>query len=144
MTHSEALQLLNSLSGVEAFAPIPDDVKETIKRLYRYATGERLKQCNCPDVYSDALLIIKLKFRKMEKSQKYILKRGVVIQTADSSEVYTRENITDEVAKAYLEKFPNKVSVFESIPEDVEQATEEVEQYTEEVEKPKAKKSRKK
>ena len=131
MTHSEALQLLNSLSGVEAFAPIPDDVKETIKRLYRYATGERLKQCNCPDVYSDALLIIKLKFRKMEKSQKYILKRGVVIQTADSSEVYTRENITDEVAKAYLEKFPNKVSVFESIPEDVEQATEEVEQYTE-------------
>lgn len=140
MTHSEALQLLNSLSGVEAFAPIPDDVKETIKRLYRYATGERLKQCNCPDVYSDALLIIKLKFRKMEKSQKYILKRGVVIQTADSSEVYTRENITDEVAKAYLEKFPNKVSVFESIPEDVEQATEEVEQYTEEVEKPKAKK----
>ena len=137
MTHSEALQLLNSLSGVEAFAPIPDDVKETIKRLYRYATGERLKQCNCPDVYSDALLIIKLKFRKMEKSQKYILKRGVVIQTADSSEVYTRENITDEVAKAYLEKFPNKVSVFESIPEDVEQATEEVE-------KPKAKKSRKK
>lgn len=137
MTHSEALQLLNSLSGVEANAPIPDDVKETIKRLYRYATGDRLKQCNCPDMYHDALLVIRLKFRKMEKSQKYILKRGVVIQTADSSEVYTRDNITDEVAKAYLEKFPNKVSVFESVPEEVEQATEEVE-------KPKAKKSRKK
>ena len=137
MTHSEALQLLNSLSGVEANAPIPDDVKETIKRLYRYATGDRLKQCNCPDMYHDALLVIRLKFRKMEKSQKYILKRGVVIQTADSSEVYTRDNITDEVAKAYLEKVPNKVSVFESVPEEVEQATEEVE-------KPKAKKSRKK
>ena len=80
----------------------------------------------------------------MKSEQKYILKRGVVIHTADSSEVYTRDNITDEVAKAYLEKFPNKVGVFESVPEEVEQATEEVEQATEEVENPKQKKTRKK
>lgn len=144
MTHEEALRLYNSLSGVEANAPIPEAIKDNIRRLYRYVTGEKLKQCNCPDLYSDALIVIRLKFRTMKPEQKYILKRGVVIHTADSSEVYTRDNITDEVAKAYLEKFPNKVGVFESVPEEVEQATDEVEQATEEVEKPKAKKSRKK
>lgn len=138
MTHEEALRLYNSLSGVEANAPIPDDVKETIKRLYRYATGERLKQCNCPDMYHDAIVVIKLKFRKMEKTQKYILKRGVVIQTADTTEVYTRDNITDEVAKAYLEKFPAKACLFDALPEEVEEQPEEVEKQ------PKAKKTRKK
>ena len=76
----------------------------------------------------------------MEKPQKYILKRGVVIQTADSSEVYTRDNITDEVAKAYLEKFPNKFGVFESVPEVEEQP--EVENGPED--KPKAKSKKRK
>ena len=54
---------------------------------------------------------------------KYKLKRGVVIQTADLEGAYTRANITDDVAREYLAKFPNKRNLFEEIPEEV--ATEE-------------------
>lgn len=70
---------------------------------------------------------------------KYKLKRGVVIQTADLEGTYTRANITDEVAREYLAKFPNKRNLFEEIPEEV--ATEE--EIPEEIateEKPKRKK----
>lgn len=58
----------------------------------------------------------------------YILKRGVVIQTADSSEVYTRDNITDEIAKDYLAKFPNRAYIFEAIPEAVDVDTIDAEE----------------
>ena len=80
---------------------------------------------------------------------KYKLKRGVVIQTADLDGTYTRANITDEVAREYLAKFPNKRNLFEEIPEEVateEEIPEEVateEEIPEEVateEKPKRKK----
>ncbi len=59
--------------------------------------------------------------------QKYKLKRGVVIQLPDTTDVYTHVNITDEVAKAYLAKYPQKKSLFEAIPEEEEQEEQETE-----------------
>lgn len=82
---------------------------------------------------------------------KYKLKRGVVIQTADLEGTYTRANITDDVAREYLAKFPNKRNLFEEIPEEVtpeEKTPEEVateDKTPEEVapeEKPKRKRSK--
>ena len=121
MTRAEALQLYENVSEVAGnTTSIPETVKRDIRRLYSYCTGETLRRCNCPDTYSDALIIIKLKLRKMEKENKYTLKRGVVIQVPGTTDVYTRDNITDEVAKAYLSKYPNKEKLFENIPAETE------------------------
>lgn len=79
----------------------------------------------------------------MEKGNKYTLKRGVVIQVPGTTEVYTRDNLTDEVAKAYLSKYPNKEKLFDNIP--VETETEEkAEEAPAETEEKKEKKQRNK
>ena len=56
-----------------------------------------------------------------EKQQSYKLKRGVVIQPAGTNQAYTRDNLTDEVAREYLNKYPNKANLFDVIPEVEEQ-----------------------
>lgn len=127
MTNEEALRLYNEVSGVVGYAPIPETIKCDIRRLYKHFVGEPLKRCNCPDMYNDALLLITLKIKKMATNeQKYRLKRGVVIQLSGTNEVYTRDNLTDEVAREYLAKFPKKAKLFDVIPEEpTEEPTEE-------------------
>lgn len=131
MTQQEAIALCKELAGIEAGAFIPEHLKSDIRRLYRYVTGETLKHCNCPDLYHDAIILILLRMKQDTKQRNYILKRGIVIQTADSSEVYTRDNITDKIAKDYLAKFPNRVYIFEAIPEAVDVDTIDAEESTE-------------
>jgi hypothetical protein len=131
MTQQEAIALCKELAGIEAGAFIPETLKSDIRRLYRYVTGDTLKHCNCPDLYHDAIILILLRMKQDTKQRNYILKRGIVIQTADSSEVYTRDNITDEIAKDYLAKFPNRVYIFEAIPEAVDVDTIDAEEPTE-------------
>ena len=148
MTREEAINLFNELSGVVGQPSIPEAVKHDVRRLYRYVTGDTLKQCNCPDLYSDAIIVIRLKLKTMSEKQSYKLKRGVVIQPAGTNQAYTRDNITDEVAREYLKKYPNKANLFDAIPEVEEQTEEqpepedqeqpEVEEQTETEEKPKA------
>lgn len=139
MTREEAINLFNELSGVVGQTPIPEAVKQDVRRLYRYVTGEPLKQCNCPDLYSDAIIVIRLKLKTMsEQKQSYKLKRGVVIQLQDTTEVYTRDNLTDEVAREYLEKYPNKANLFDAIPEEQPEGENEPE------DKPKAKSKKRK
>lgn len=111
MTSVEAHTILERLSGITGV--IPESAKSDIRRLYRFFVGEPLKRCNCPDMYSDALILIKLRARTMSNS-KYILKRGVVLHVG--AQVYSRANITDAVAKKYLERYPDKVTLFESVP----------------------------
>lgn len=146
MTHEEAIRLYQDISGVVGVTPIPEVVKNDIRRLYRSVTGITLRRCNCPDLYTDALIEIRLKLKNM-KERKYKLKRGVVIQIAGTSEVYTRDNITDEVAKSYLEKYPHKSKIFEAIPAedaDEKEVTAEDAKTETEVQKPINKKKRKK
>lgn len=143
MTREEAINLFNELSGVVGQTPIPEAVKQDIRRLYRYVTGEPLKQCNCPDLYSDAIIVIRLKLKTMsEKKQSYKLKRGVVIQLAGTNQAYTRDNLTDEVAREYLKKFPNKANLFDAIPEEQPEVENGTEEQTED--KPKAKTKKRK
>lgn len=131
MTIVEAIAKYSELSGVVGRAPIPDAYKDEIRKLYKYFTGDKLRRCNCPDVYSDAMIIIGLKLRNMTNIEsKYKLKRGVVIQMPGSTDVYTRDNLTDDVAREYLDKYPNKSNLFETIP--VEQTEEQAEEQTEE------------
>lgn len=142
MTRAEAIALYNELSGVMGLTPTPDNVKDKIRRLYEHVTGDKLRRCNCQDLYNDALILITLKINKME-NRKYKLKRGVVIQVPGTTDVYTHVNLTDDVAKAYLEKYPNKVKLFDAIPEKQPEEQAE-EQHEEQPEKTKTKRTRKK
>ena len=140
MTHDEAIALYKEVSGVMGVIPTPDNVKDKIRRLYSYVTGGKLRRCNCQDLYNDALIIITLNINKME-NRKYKLKRGVVIQVPGTTEVYTHVNLTDEVARAYLAKYPNKVKLFDTIPQEEEDKPVEDDQAPAEVKvKPKKRK----
>lgn len=81
--------------------------------------GCSVPNCNCRNIYSDYLFLILNKLNKGEYTMKqslFRLKKGVVIHV--NGEAYTNANLTDDVAKAYLKKYPN-TKFFESIPEPV-------------------------
>lgn len=52
----------------------------------------------------------------MKEKSNYKLRAGVILQIAGSSEIYTNDNLTDEVAAAFLKEHPNAAGRFEVIP----------------------------
>jgi hypothetical protein len=48
----------------------------------------------------------------------YALIAGVILQSADSPDVYTNANLTDEAAEKYLKDNPGRIKVFSHYPED--------------------------
>ena len=52
----------------------------------------------------------------MAKDQKYQLRPGVIIWVG--TEAYSRHNLTDKVAKAYLKANPDAYKKFEKLPEE--------------------------
>lgn len=119
MNDIEALNLFKRLSGVAFLDAIPESAKSDIEKLYRYCFGKPLRSCNCKSIHSDALIELTLFFKKtgtMKDNRKYMLKRGVVIQMPGTTDVFTRDNITDDVSKAYLEKYPQRAKLFEKLP----------------------------
>jgi hypothetical protein len=69
---------------------------------------------------------------KMEiiKSE-YQLQEGVIIPVAGTSEAYSNHNLTDEVAIKLLVQNPNRKSLFNKLPENVDEL---IEAYVEEIE----------
>ncbi|WP_207425998.1 hypothetical protein [Pedobacter sp. SYSU D00535] len=66
--------------------------------------------------------------------QKFKLKKGIVIQyPAFSPNMYTSDNMTDEVAAKYLKDNPDKAKYFESIPEVVNAPIDEDEEEDDEL-----------
>ena len=56
------------------------------------------------------------KFASVPEKSNYKLRAGVILQIAGSSEIYTNDNLTDEVAAAFLKEHPNATGRFEVIP----------------------------
>lgn len=93
--------------------------REIIEQIHLAETGKKVRDCGCRDRYADAVieLYANLKKRKtMAKDQKYILRPGVIIWVG--TEAYSRHNLTDKVAKAYLKAHPESYKKFERLPED--------------------------
>ena len=118
MTVNEAKILLSDLNrGYNT--PYSSAEQTTIERLYYEVLGKRLNGCRCPDKWHDAVLEINSyikKHGKMKEKSNYILRAGVILQIAGSSEIYTNDNLTDEVAAAFLKEHPNATGRFEVIP----------------------------
>ena len=118
MTVDEVKILLSDLNrGYNT--PYSSAEQATIERLYYEVLGKRLSGCRFPDKWHDAVLEINSyikKHGKMKEKSNYKLRAGVILQIAGSSEIYTNDNLTDEVAAAFLKEHPNATGRFEVIP----------------------------
>lgn len=62
----------------------------------------------------------------MKEKSKYILRAGVVIQPADGN-VYTNDNLTDDIAEAFIKDRPNARGLFEVIPDAIPEPSDSTE-----------------
>lgn len=145
---AKAKELAGHLSEYGESGLLP--YRADIERLYWLVCRKALRRCNCRNVLSDAVVEIYTRVKKNDYTMsKAILKNGAVIQTADGG-IYTAANITDEVAREYLAKYPGRAGLFAVLPDhapDAEGAADTAEApAATEPEKPKkatAKKSKK-
>ncbi len=118
MTISEAQAELMILRGLAESGNDLALVKERIDRLYFAVCGKHLRKCKCKNVYKDALLEIYAKLssntKKTNTMAKSRLVAGVVLQVDGNH--YTNKNLTDEVARKFLAKFPMRKDWFEVLP----------------------------
>lgn len=98
--------------------------KSRVQELTRLILHAEVRQCNCSDRFLDALFMCRkqLKTYGIMKPCNYRLKNNVVLQFQNN--VYTNANLTDEVAEAYLAKYPNTTYFAEKKPIEVSEKQE--------------------
>lgn len=143
MTIEEARASIMDLRGRFA-SPYNQTDKGLIERLYWAVLGRVFRPTSCQNCYHDAVIEIYSYLKKhdtMAEEKKYLLKAGAIINTPafDEGKIYSNANLTDDVARRYLEKFPNQVVLFQKLPEPEPEAAPEAEAKPET--KKKAKKS---
>lgn len=123
MDYQEAMNQLTRLRSLMV-AGGDDSVFSTedraiIEAIHLEETGQKVRDCGCMDRYTDAVIELYRKLKRtqtMAKDQKYLLRPGVIIWIG--TEAYSRHNLTDKVAKAYLKANPDARKKFERLPED--------------------------
>ena len=101
--------------------------KSFIESNYERILSKRFNKTGCGQCYHDAFIeiYIHIKQKGIKKMGKFILKREEVLHITGSPQVYTRANITDDVAAKYLKQFPNAIGRFEGYPDDWEKIISE-------------------
>lgn len=118
MTVSEAYNTLLALSRADK--PYSSAEESIISNLYTEVTGKKVRDCNCRDKWRDAVieaLLYLKKHKAMREKCDYQLRAGVILHISGSSEVYTNDNLTNEVAEKFLKDNPNAVGRFAVIPQ---------------------------
>lgn len=122
MTYAEAVRLCEELKGRfdRPFSPLD---KHTIEQLYMAVMGKEFRPTSCQQCYHDALIEITLYLRKhkrMKDKCKYRLRAGVIIMCPEfrNGEIYTNDNLTNEVAADYLKRYPSQAELFQALPEE--------------------------
>ena len=123
MEYQEAMQQLTRLRSLIAAggddSVYNDEDRQIIEAIHIAETGQKVRDCGCRDRYTDAVIVLYKKLNRlktMAKDQKYMLRPGVIIWVG--TEAYSRHNLTDKVAKAYLKANPDAYKKFEKLPED--------------------------
>ena len=106
-------------------APYNSTDKELIEKLYLAVLGKSFMPTSCQNCYHDAVVEIYLhlkNFGTMAEKCQYRLKAGAIINASgfENGKIYTNENLTDEVAAAFLKKFPKQSFLFQEMPEETE------------------------
>lgn len=125
MTRQQALDRVNELKGhLDSDALF--DFKDEIDALSLAVLGHKVKRCNCRNRYADALIAIYKKLKSNEPMKSEIttrMRRGFLIHW--KNQMYSCHNITDEVAREYLEKYPQNAHYFEVLPPKAEDKAED-------------------
>jgi hypothetical protein len=123
MEYQEAMQQLTRLRSLIAAggddSVYNDEDRQIIEAIHIAETGQKVRDCRCRDRYTDAVIVLYKKLNRlktMAKDQKYMLRPGVIIWVG--TEAYSRHNLTDKVAKAYLKANPDAYKKFEKLPEE--------------------------
>lgn len=123
MDYQEAMEQLTRLrSLIQAGGDdsvFSSEDRAVIEEIHLEETGQKVRECGCKDRYVDAVIVLYRKLKRtqtMAKDQKYILRPGVIIWIG--TEAYSRHNLTDKVAKAYLKANPDARKKFERVPDD--------------------------
>ena len=132
MTYQEALDRVEELRG-HGNAPFSIEDKQLIARLYPEITGRTFHKTACRRCYQDAVIEMAVKLRKDQKMKEkcnYHMRAGFIIRCGDfdNGQIYTNANLTNDVAKRYLERFPNKRNMFDRIPEEPAETPAEAEE----------------
>ena len=117
MTIDEAKQIIDELRG-RFENPFNSSDKELIEQLYIEVTGRTFVATTCQQCYRDAVIevihYLNKKGRVAEKLN-YKLRAGAIINcpTFRNGQVFTNDNLTDEIAQEYLKEFPEQEVLFE-------------------------------
>lgn len=121
MTHDEALALAQELKGRSTSSPFNSQDKKSIEELHREVIGYDMKPTTCQNCYHDALILIILRLKKttaMAQDRQYQLRNGFIIHSPifHQGAIFTNANLTDDIAREYLERFPANSTMFSKIP----------------------------
>jgi hypothetical protein len=141
MTYQEALVIVTELRG-HGNAPFSVEQKRLIAAIYPEIMGKPFRRTACQRCYHDAVIEMAVKLRKEQKMREkcdYHMRAGFIIRCGDfdGGEIYTNANLTNDVARRYLERFPQKRAMFDRIPEETaETPVETTEETSEQVVQP--------
>lgn len=122
MTYKEAREKVEDLKR-RFDSPFSSSDKETIEHLYTEVLRKRFVHTSCQQCFHDALIEIYLTLKKtgkMPKKCNYRMRAGFIISCPDfyGGKIFTNENLSDKVAKEYLDKYPNMEDYFQKIPDE--------------------------
>lgn len=127
MEYQEAMEQLTRLRSLLVAggddSVFSDEDRAIIEAIHLEETGRKVRECGCKDRYADAVIVLYKKLKRtqtMAKDQKYILRPGVIIWVG--TEAYSRHNLTDKIAKAYLKANPEARKKFERVPDEYQSA----------------------
>lgn len=121
MTYQEAKAEVEKLQG-KSDASFTNAEKRKIETLYFEVLRKTFVHTSCQQCYHDAvveMLCYLRKYRKLKTKCNYRMKAGFIISCPDfySGKIFTNENLTDKVAKEYLDRYPKQETMFSEIPE---------------------------
>ena len=122
MTYEEAVSIVEDLRS-RFDSPFGASDKATIEKLYFMIARKQFVPTTCQQCYHDALIEIYLilkKLKAMPEQCNYRMKAGFIISCPDfhGGKIFTNENLTDEVAAEYLDKFPGMQDYFQKVPKE--------------------------
>ena len=121
----EVIEVVNRLKELGSIASLSSSDKAEIESLYALVLDKKFVRTSCSDCYRDAVIEMSVylnKNGKMKEKSEYGLKNGVLLQMGfGSAEMYTNDNLTDEVAEKYLAKYPDNIKYFSKKPDDWEE-----------------------
>lgn len=116
MDLEEAKRLIADLK-TRFVEPYSSGDKSTIEKLYSAVLGKTFVPTSCQNCYHDAVIEIYRYIKinnAMKKKSKYTMRAGFIINcpTFRGGQIFTNDNLTDDVAEEYIKRFPKNADLF--------------------------------